>query len=84
MKGKMSEVLMVCGVYLYANEALLGSILLVLGVTCGFVRFTLEAKDKKVKNDIILGFHNIVSSISRAANSLENQKSHENNQTTVH
>jgi len=77
----MSEVLVICGAYLYTHEAWLGCILLILGALCGFVRFALEAEDKKVKNDIILGFHNIVASISRAANSLENQKGHEKQQT---
>ena len=77
----MSEVLVITGAYLYTLEPLLGSILLILGAISGFVRFALEAEDKKVKNDIIRGFHNIVSSISRAANSLENQKGHEKHQT---
>jgi len=81
MKGKMSEILVICGAYLYTHEMLLGSALLIIGMICGFVRFAMEAEDKKVKNDIIRGFHNIVASISRAANSLENQKDHEKQQT---
>jgi len=81
MKGKVSEILIVCGTYLYTHSVMLGSGLLILGIFCGFFRFVLETEDKRVKNDIITGFHNIVSSISKAANSLEQQITHEKQQT---